>query len=52
MQCDRCNAHAYVFVTLDTGGQLSWCGHHYRQHEEALFAYAIEVVDERHLLEA
>lgn len=49
-QCDRCNARAYVHVTLDTGGHLSFCGHDYAANEEALFAYAIEVKDERHLL--
>ena len=52
MQCDRCSSRAYVFVTLDTGGKLAFCGHDYAVNEEALFAYAVEVMDERHLLEA
>lgn len=51
-QCDKCGAHAYVHVTLDTGGMLSFCGHDYRANEEALMPYAIEVLDERELLEA
>lgn len=52
MLCDRCEAHAYVHVMLDSGGILSWCAHHYREHEEALMAYAVNVQDERHLLDA
>jgi hypothetical protein len=52
MLCDRCGVPAYVQVMLDTGGMLSWCAHHYREHQEALYAYAISVQDERYLLEA
>lgn len=52
MQCDRCNAHAYVFITIDTGLPLSFCAHHYAANEEALMAYAVDIQDERHLLEA
>ncbi|WP_429590730.1 DUF7455 domain-containing protein [Arthrobacter crystallopoietes] len=52
MLCDRCGSSAYVNVILDTGGLLSWCAHHYREHEQALFAYVISIQDDRHLLEA
>ena len=52
MQCDRCNANAYVFVTIDNGLPLSFCGHHYAANEEALMAYAIDIDDQRALLKA
>lgn len=49
--CDRCNARAYYFVTIDTDDlPLSFCAHHGSQYEEALMAYAVRVVDMRHLL--
>lgn len=49
-QCDACGARAYVHVELDMGLPLSLCAHHARTHEEALMAYAVRVVDMRHLL--
>ena len=54
MQCDRCNANAYVHVVLDTGLPLSFCAHHARVYDEALSPYVLaeHTLDERHLLEA
>ena len=52
MECDRCSSRAYVFVTLDTGLPLAFCGHCYRANEEALMAYAIDIDDQRALLKA
>ena len=50
--CDKCGHRAYVRVTLDTGGELDFCGHHARQYEDALLPYVIAASDQRHLLDA
>ena len=44
--CDRCGAQAYVRVVLPGGGELLFCGHHKRQHGEALARIAAEIQDE------
>ena len=44
--CDRCGAQAYVRVVLPGGGELLFCGHHRRQHAEALARIATEIQDE------
>ena len=49
--CDKCGATAYVTTTIDTGLPLSWCAHHYAEHEAALSPYVIAEDDQRHLLE-
>jgi len=40
-RCDRCGAQARTRVTLQSG-VLLFCGHHYREHAEAL-ALAVAV---------
>jgi hypothetical protein len=35
-RCDRCGAAALVKVTLSTGGELHFCGHHARKHATRL----------------
>jgi uncharacterized protein (DUF983 family) len=35
-RCDRCGAGALVKVTLTTGGELHFCGHHARKHAARL----------------
>ena len=40
-RCDRCGAQAKTRVTLHAG-ELLFCGHHYREHAEAL-AHAVAV---------
>lgn len=45
-RCDRCQAQAFVKVS-GTSGELYFCGHHFRKHEEALTKYAYEIIDER-----
>lgn len=45
-RCDRCSAQAYVKVVLSAGGELLFCAHHARAHEEALRPLAAEVIDE------
>jgi hypothetical protein len=41
-RCDRCGAQAVVRATLETG-DLLFCGHHARQHAEALARVAVSV---------
>ena len=45
-RCDRCNAQAWVLVK-GLEGELIFCGHHFTKHEEALYNWAYEIVDER-----
>lgn len=35
-RCDGCGAGALVEVTLPTGGELRFCGHHARKHAARL----------------
>jgi len=51
-RCDRCGARAYVRVLLPGGGELLFCAHHGRAHQEALLARAAEIQDESHTLAA
>jgi hypothetical protein len=44
-RCDRCGAQARVRVVLATG-DLLFCAHHARAHEDKLRAAAVEYVDE------
>ena len=45
-RCDRCGAQAYVRVTLTSGCELLFCGHHARKHLPALEALASHIQDE------
>lgn len=45
-RCDRCGAQAYVRATLPSGGELLFCAHHARQHEERLRDMAAVVYTE------
>ena len=45
-RCDRCSAQAYVRVTLAAGGDLLFCGHHFREHEDRLRPLALRIQDE------
>jgi hypothetical protein len=45
-RCDRCNAQAWVEVK-GIEGTLLFCNHHFTKHEEALYNWAYEIVDER-----
>lgn len=49
-RCDRCGARAYIRVVLPAGGELLFCAHHGRAHEDALRARAVEIQDESHAL--
>lgn len=51
-RCDRCGAQAFVRATLPAGGgELLFCGHHFRNHETALVGAGAVILDERHRLE-
>ena len=44
-RCDRCGAAAYVRVLLDSG-ELLFCAHHARKHEDKLREVAVDIQDE------
>ncbi|HBX81352.1 MAG: hypothetical protein WAV45_01370 [Propionibacteriaceae bacterium] len=45
-RCDRCGAQAYLRVTLPSGGELLFCGHHAKAHSEKLQQVALQIHDE------
>lgn len=45
-RCDRCGAQAYLRVTLATGGELLFCAHHARVHQDRLKQVALRIQDE------
>ena len=45
-RCDRCGAQAYLRVTLNTGGELLFCGHHARAHSDRIRQVALNIQDE------
>jgi ribosomal protein L37E len=49
-RCDRCGARAYLRVQLTSGGELLFCAHHGREHEERLRQVAADIHDETHRL--
>ena len=51
-RCDRCGARAYVRVTLQSGGELYFCMHHAREHEESLRKVAVHFDDDTERAEA
>ncbi|WP_026421540.1 DUF7455 domain-containing protein [Actinokineospora inagensis] len=42
-RCDRCGAAAQVRAVLPSGGELLFCGHHARAHEDRLREMAAEL---------
>lgn len=45
-RCDRCGAQAYLRVELSSGGELLFCAHHAREHEDKLREIAASIQDE------
>lgn len=45
-RCDRCGAQAYMRVTLSSGGELLFCAHHGRAHQDKLQQVALDIQDE------
>jgi ribosomal protein L37E len=48
-RCDRCGAQAWVFVQ-GVVGELYFCSHHFAKHEEMLYNWAYDIVDEREFI--
>lgn len=44
-RCDRCGAQARIHVVLRAGGDLFFCGHHGRQHEDRLRKMGADYVE-------
>jgi hypothetical protein len=42
-RCDRCGAAAKVRAVLPSGGELLFCGHHARAHEEKLKELSVDI---------
>ncbi len=42
-RCDRCGATAKVVTLLPSGGELTFCGHHWRRHDEGLRQAGAEI---------
>lgn len=42
-RCDRCGAAAKALVLLPSGGELMFCGHHWRRHEDRLRDVGAEI---------
>lgn len=42
-RCDRCSAAAKLTVTLASGGDLAFCGHHANRHHEDITRVAERV---------
>jgi len=45
-RCDRCAAAAKLTLTLPTGGELVFCGHHANRHTEDILSSAERVIIE------
>lgn len=45
-RCDRCGAQAYLRVILASGGELLFCAHHGKAHQDKLQQVALKIQDE------
>ena len=45
-RCDRCGAQAYVRTVLNSGLELLFCSHHWRDNEDRLREVAATIQDE------
>jgi len=43
-RCDRCGAAAQVRAVLPSGGELLFCAHHARKHDDKLRELAAKIV--------
>jgi hypothetical protein len=44
-RCDKCGAQA-LYLCKGITGELMFCGHHFKQNEDSLQAWAYEIIDE------
>lgn len=45
-RCDRCGAQAYLRMTMPSGGELLFCAHHARAHQDKIQQVATSIHDE------
>jgi len=45
-RCDRCSAAARLVVSLASGGELAFCGHHANRHHEDIVRVADRILME------
>lgn len=43
-RCDRCSAAAKLVVSLTSGGELAFCGHHANRHHDDIVRVAERIV--------
>lgn len=43
-RCDRCGAAATTRAVLPSGGELLFCGHHARKHQDGLREIEAELI--------
>lgn len=48
-RCDACTAQAYVYVLFESG-DLLFCLHHWKEHQNNVAEAAKDVLDESHRL--
>lgn len=48
--CDHCGHRSYYFIRLESGNELSYCGHAWAKYQDKLWEVAVTVVDMSHLL--
>lgn len=51
-RCDRCGAQAYIRATMTSGGELLFCAHHGRAHENKLREVSSSFQDETEILQS
>ena len=50
--CDSCGVRSFVYATLKSGRELSYCAHHGQVAHDGLLAAGARIIDLRHLVEA
>lgn len=45
-RCDRCGAQAYLRMTMPSGGELLFCAHHAKAHQDKIQQVALKIHDE------
>lgn len=48
--CDACGVRSYVFIELQDGRELSYCGSHFRKFENALTNMGAHILDLRYAI--
>lgn len=48
-RCDKCQSQAYFLAIFDSG-ELYFCRHHFRKHEDSLREHAYYIIDQSEAL--